>query len=68
MDEAFILDQSAQATDNKEDTPEISHQVIDATSLYLKEIGFAPLLTADEEVYYARKFQKGCEGFATQDD
>ena len=35
MDEAFILDQSAQATDNKEDTPEISHQVIDATSLYL---------------------------------
>ncbi len=28
MDEAFILDQSAQATDNKEDTPEISHQVI----------------------------------------
>ena len=61
MDEAFILDQEAQATDNKEDTPEISHQVIDATILYLKEIGFAPLLTADEEVYYARKFQKGCE-------
>ena len=61
MDEAFILDQEAQATDNREDSPEISHQVIDATSLYLKEIGFAPLLTADEEVYYARKFQKGCE-------
>ena len=61
MDEAFILDQEAQATDNKEDSPEISHQVIDATSLYLKEIGFAPLLTADQEVYYARKFQKGCE-------
>ena len=61
MDEAFIFDQQAQAADSKEDTPEISHQVIDATSLYLKEIGFAPLLTADEEVYYARKFQKGCE-------
>jgi RNA polymerase nonessential primary-like sigma factor len=61
MDEAFILDQEAQATDNREDSPEISHQVIDATSLYLKEIGFAPLLTADQEVYYARKFQKGCE-------
>ena len=28
---------------------------------YLKEIGFAPLLTADEEVFYARKLQKGCE-------
>jgi len=61
MDEAFIFDQLAQAADSKEDTAEISHQVIDATSLYLKEIGFAPLLTADEEVYYARKFQKGCE-------
>ncbi len=31
----------------------------DATRLYLKEIGFSPLLTAEEEVYYARKAQKG---------
>ena len=46
MDEAFILDQQAQSADNQEDTVEISHQVIDATSLYLKEIGYAPLLTA----------------------
>jgi RNA polymerase nonessential primary-like sigma factor len=31
----------------------------DATRLYLKEIGFSPLLTAEEEVYYSRRAQKG---------
>ncbi len=31
----------------------------DATQLYLSEIGAAPLLTAEEEVYFARKAQKG---------
>ena len=61
MDEAFILDQQAQSAENQEDTVEISHQVIDATSLYLKEIGYAPLLTAEEEVFYARKLQRGSE-------
>ncbi len=34
---------------------------IDATRLYLGEIGFSPLLTAEEEVFYARKIQKGDE-------
>jgi len=33
----------------------------DATRMYLNEIGFAPLLTAEEEVYYARLAQKGDE-------
>ena len=32
---------------------------LDATRLYLSEIGFSPLLTADEEVYYSRKARKG---------
>ena len=35
-DEALVLDQRAPAADGQEDTAEISHQVIDATSLYLK--------------------------------
>ncbi|MHB8347085.1 MAG: RNA polymerase sigma factor RpoS [Acidiferrobacterales bacterium] len=33
----------------------------DATRLYLKEIGFSALLTAEEEVYYARRARKGNE-------
>ncbi len=32
---------------------------LDATRLYLNEIGFSPLLTAEEEVYYSRKALKG---------
>ncbi|NMH60303.1 RNA polymerase sigma factor RpoS [Alteromonas ponticola] len=34
---------------------------LDATQLYLGEIGFSPLLTAEEEVYFARRALKGCE-------
>jgi RNA polymerase nonessential primary-like sigma factor len=34
---------------------------LDATRIYLNEIGFSPLLTAEEEVYYARKALKGDE-------
>ncbi|UTF60140.1 RNA polymerase sigma factor RpoS [Gilvimarinus sp. DA14] len=34
---------------------------LDATQLYLNEIGFSPLLTAEEEVYFSRKALKGCE-------
>jgi len=33
----------------------------DATQMYLGEIGASPLLTAEEEVYFARKGLKGCE-------
>ncbi|QIZ76066.1 RNA polymerase sigma factor RpoS [Ferrimonas lipolytica] len=33
---------------------------IDATQMYLSEIGFSPLLTAEEEVYFARRVHQGC--------
>ncbi len=33
----------------------------DATRLYLSEIGYSPLLTAEEEVYYARRARRGDE-------
>jgi RNA polymerase nonessential primary-like sigma factor len=36
-------------------------KVLDAATLYLKEIGYAPLLTAEEEVHYARLIAKGDE-------
>ena len=34
---------------------------LDATQMYLSEIGFSPLLTAEEEIYFSRKALKGCE-------
>ncbi|TNG00220.1 MAG: RNA polymerase sigma factor RpoS [Gammaproteobacteria bacterium] len=42
---------------------EIKHQAsdgeLDATRMYLNEIGFSSLLSAEEEVYYSRLAQKG---------
>ncbi len=36
-------------------------KTLDATQLYLNEIGFSPLLSAEEEVYFARKALRGEE-------
>ncbi|CAG9427283.1 TPA: RNA polymerase sigma factor RpoS [Providencia alcalifaciens] len=36
-----------------------SQRVLDATQIYLSEIGFSPLLTAEEEVFYARRALRG---------
>ncbi len=50
--------------EEKEESFEPGHLLdsqIDATRLYLSEIGFSPLLTAEEEVYFARRAQKGEE-------
>ena len=41
--------------------PPESDAHFDATRMYLSEIGFSPLLSAEEEVYYARLAQKGDE-------
>lgn len=38
-----------------------STKTLDATQMYLNEIGFSPLLSADEEVHYARLARKGDE-------
>ncbi|MEE8196824.1 MAG: sigma-70 family RNA polymerase sigma factor, partial [Acidiferrobacterales bacterium] len=48
----------ADAPEEKKSTAEDTQQA-DATRIYLKEIGFSPLLSAEEEVYYARKAQRG---------
>ncbi|WP_163937095.1 RNA polymerase sigma factor RpoS [Paraferrimonas sp. SM1919] len=44
------------ALSGKSDSP----KQLDATQIYLSEIGFSPLLSADEEKYFARKSLKGC--------
>lgn len=40
-------------------TESVTEGDMDATRLYLSEIGFSPLLTAEEEVYFSRKARKG---------
>lgn len=42
-------------------TSHADNKIMDATQLYLGEIGFSPLLTAQEEVYYARRSLRGDE-------
>jgi RNA polymerase nonessential primary-like sigma factor len=53
------------AVSNKKDveakTQEDAPANLDATQLYLGEIGFSPLLTAEEEVYFSRLALKGDE-------
>ena len=38
-----------------------AHKDLDATQLYLNEIGFSPLLSAEEEVYFARQALRGVD-------
>ncbi len=40
---------------------EVPHSQVDATRLYLSEIGFSPLLSAEEEVYFGRLVLQGDE-------
>lgn len=57
------LDVEIDALDVSEDlqlTPNIT-RIMDATQMYLGEIGFSPLLTAEEEVYFARRALRGDE-------
>lgn len=65
LDEEVIEDATVEKEipdEDKKFTPgAISAKELDATRLYLNEIGFNPLLTAEEEVYYSRKLLKGDE-------
>jgi RNA polymerase nonessential primary-like sigma factor len=55
------LNASVAATSTPHREPPETEAHFDATRMYLNEIGFSPLLTAEEEVYYARLAQKGDE-------
>jgi RNA polymerase nonessential primary-like sigma factor len=68
VEETFAEDAAASDTDSEAKADagdkryaagDIPDSQLDATRLYLNEIGFSKLLTAEEEVYYARLAQKG---------
>lgn len=75
IDEEFEFDAEAmnaaeaeeKLTNSKDQSEEIreefdaSTKSLDATQMYLSEIGFSPLLTAEEEVLYARRALRGDE-------
>ncbi len=52
--------EQSSSTQSKEDY-DASNRNLDATQIYLSEIGFSPLLTAEEEVLYARRSLRGDE-------
>lgn len=43
------------------ETESVSTSELDVTQLYLNEIGFSPLLSAEEEIYFSRKVHLGDE-------
>ena len=55
------LTASAKAKARAKKASEASDGQLDATRIYLSEIGYSPLLSAEEEVYFARLSQKGDE-------
>ena len=69
LDDTLVEDVVDEASDKSNDDEESLtgrleasiERELDATSLYLSEIGASPLLTAEEEVKYARLAQKGDE-------
>jgi RNA polymerase nonessential primary-like sigma factor len=72
LDEGGELDESEALIDSDDDLESDSEELtfeagdlpegqLDATRLYLSEIGFSALLSAEEEVYYARCIRDGDE-------
>ena len=58
VEEEFEQITKEKATSYEDDTYQKN---LDATQIYLNEIGFSPLLSAEEEVFFARKALKGDE-------
>ncbi|CDL82136.1 RNA polymerase sigma factor RpoS [Xenorhabdus szentirmaii] len=61
FDEALLKDGDdiASLDDDLELLQGVNQRALDATQLYLGEIGFSPLLTAEEEVLFARRALRG---------
>lgn len=59
-DEALFSDAHSEPSDEaRESFFNANTQQLDATQLYLREIGFSPLLSAEEEIHYGRLARKG---------
>lgn len=56
-----LVEEESSSADSERFAPDTSYKAMDATQLYLNEIGFSPLLSAEEEVHYARLARKGDE-------
>lgn len=56
-----VAERETETTSGSRGSEDTYYSQADATRLYLKEIGFSSLLTAQEEVFFARKAQKGEE-------
>jgi len=61
MDDIAKIDVEAVDTADDLQVSPVLNRIMDATQLYLGEIGFSPLLTAEEEVYFARRALRGDE-------
>ena len=61
MAEGLELSDEERFDQAKANTRRREDKSLDATQLYLNEIGYSPLLTADEEKYYARLARSGDE-------
>ena len=67
-EEEILLEDEDSFDDSVEEDDEVQYEPgaipdgqLDATRLYLSEIGFSPLLSAEEEVHFARMAQRGEE-------
>jgi RNA polymerase nonessential primary-like sigma factor len=58
--DAAVSTESTTSSEAREEF-DASNKTLDATQLYLGEIGFSPLLTAEEEILYARRALRGDE-------
>lgn len=63
VDESSLVDKDGEEIDAELEEALASkakyQRKLDATQMYLSEIGFSPLLTAEEEVFFSRKALKG---------
>lgn len=61
FDESLLKEEglNLEQDDDSDIFQNINKRVLDATQLYLGEIGYSPLLTAEEEVFYARRALRG---------